>query len=611
MEAQAGYPKFLLDAGKILNSKQTNALVVHGNILDLFPRTEGDRKHVPLIPLMTEAWDIAGVVQIVYELNGPLNFKNDTDVARLEPLWNEWRGWTPVPMRHSDPDGKSRPESFQECLLKAVGNPTFTLEFLRQLTLCLRHGRKAKPLASIPSLIIFLEGAEMLLPPGGGDIASLPMADRQRLNIVLDWFSEPDFLGGKDSVLLITESIQSLHPKIRSLPQVMAVDVPLPGAEDRKAYVQSIIGAIPEAQTESPFWGTLEEFVDSTAGLTLHSLGQLLREWQYVRKQITVAEVVTKVERCFQMELGEDVIEFKKPEQRMSDLVGAGALRSFIQDRLIPRLSASGKELALPGFAVAGPIRGGKTFIFEAMAAELDMPIIVLKNFRSQWFGQSDVILDKLVRVLRSLRKALIFVDEADTQFGGVGKDVHETEKRLTGKLQQVMSDPAFRGKIFWVLLSARIHLLSPDMRGPGRAGGLIIPVLDPVGTDRTEFLRWMVGKALGEVPTEAQLLEIGSMLGPEMSYAGVFLALKSELAEEKAFRKKATLTLEEVKAVIHNYLPPPLEDTRRFQTLQALLNCTRKDLIPDAYLRGNLLESRKAWMEELADLEARGVQGY
>lgn len=605
-----GYPKFLLDAGKILNSKQTNALVVHGNILDLFPRTGGDRTHVPLIPLMTEAWDIPGVIQIVYELNGPLNFRNDGDVAKLEPLWNEWRGWTPVPMRHAEADGRTRPESFQECLLKAVGNPTFTLEFLRQVTLCLRQARKGKPLAAIPSLIIFLEGAEMLLPPGGGDIASLPMADRQRLNIILDWFAEPDFLGGKDSVLLITESIQSLHPKIRSLPQVMAVDVPLPGAEERKAYVQAVLGAIPEG-AESPFWAGVDEFTDATAGLTLHSLGQVLREWQYSRKQITISEVVSKVERSFQMELGEDVIEFKKPEQRMKDLVGAGALRSFLQDRLIPRISAPGKELALPGFAVAGPIRGGKTFIFEAMAAELDMPVIMLKNFRSQWFGQSDVILDKLVRVLRSLRKALIFIDEADTQFGGVGKDVHETEKRLTGKLQQVMSDPAFRGKIFWVLLSARIHLLSPDMRGPGRAGGLIIPVLDPVGEDRREFTRWMIGKTLGEKPTDAVVDEVGALLGPELAYAGVFLALKSELAEEKAFRKVPHLTLEEVKAVIRNYLPPPLEDTRRYQTLQALLNCTRKDLIPEAYLRGDLLESRKAWMAELADLEARGVQGY
>ena len=437
MDEKSGYPRFLLEAGTILNSKQTNALVVHGNIHDLFPGTRDGKGHVPLIPLMTGAWNIPGLVQIVYELNGPLNFHDDQDVARLEPLWNDWKGWTPLPMRELAKDGRSRPESFQECLLKAVGNPTFTLEFLRQLALCLRHARERKPAAPIPSLIVFLEGADLLLPAGGGgDISSLPMADRQRLNIILDWFAEPDFLGGKDSVILVAESIQTLHPKVRSLPQVMAVDVPLPGFDERKAYAEALLGTVPDTPGEGPFWGTFAEFVDATAGLTLHSLGQLLREWQYEKKRITVDRVVAKVERYFQMELGEDVIEFKKPLQKLDDLVGARELRTFIRERLIPRLTGDERELALPGFAVAGPIRGGKTFIFEAMAAELDMPVLVLKNFRSQWFGQSDIILDKLVRVLRSLRKALIFVDEADTQFGGVGRDVHETEKRLTGKFQ-------------------------------------------------------------------------------------------------------------------------------------------------------------------------------
>ena len=41
---------------------------------------------------------------------------------------------------------------------------------------------------------------------------------------------------------------------------------------------------------------------------------------------------------------------------------------------------------------MGGPIGAGKTFIFEAVAAELDMPVLVLKNIRSQWFGQTDVI---------------------------------------------------------------------------------------------------------------------------------------------------------------------------------------------------------------------------
>ena len=73
-----------------------------------------------------------------------------------------------------------------------------------------------------------------------------------------------------------------------------------------------------------------------------------------------------------------------------------------------------------------------------------------------------------------ALSKVIIFVDEADTQFGGVGSDTHETERRLTGKLQAMMSDTALRGRVALLLVTARIHQLSPDIRRPGRVGDLI-----------------------------------------------------------------------------------------------------------------------------------------
>ena len=63
---------------------------------------------------------------------------------------------------------------------------------------------------------------------------------------------------------------------------------------------------------------------------------------------------------------------------------------------------------------------------------------------------------------------------------GGVGAGTHDTERRLTGKIQAMMSDPKLRGRVVWLLMTARIHMLSPDIRRPGRVGDLIIPILDP-----------------------------------------------------------------------------------------------------------------------------------
>ena len=170
-------------------------------------------------------------------------------------------------------------------------------------------------------------------------------------------------------------------------------------------------------------------------------------------------DLVQKVESFIQSQVGEDVVEFKKPTHTLQQVVGFRRLKEFITKELIPRFKAE-PEKALPGAAVAGPIGGGKTFIFEAVAGELDVPVLVLKGIRSQWFGQTDVIFERLRRVLEALDKVVIFVDEADTQFGGVGAQTHETERRLTGKIQAMMSDPKLRGRVMWLLMTARIHLL-------------------------------------------------------------------------------------------------------------------------------------------------------
>ena len=82
------------------------------------------------------------------------------------------------------------------------------------------------------------------------------------------------------------------------------------------------------------------------------------------------------------------------------------------------------------------------------------------------------------------------------------------------------------------------------------------------------------------------------------------FAALRSEL-KAKAKQNKGPLTLVQVLAVVTDLLPPAIEETRRYQTLQALVNCTRRSLLPDPNVKE---EQRKEWATELRLLESKGV---
>jgi SpoVK/Ycf46/Vps4 family AAA+-type ATPase len=379
---------------------------------------------------------------------------------------------------------------------------------------------------------------------------------------------------------------------VARLPQVLNVEIPSPTAADRLHFIDDFLATAPR---KPRLWGTPQDLAALTAGLSIHAVRQLLLGAAYAERPLEPADVVRKVQEFIQAQLGEDVVEFEKPKHTLADVVGFSRLKRFLREELIPRFQASA-DRALPGAAVAGPIGGGKTFIFEAVAAELDMPVLVLKNIRSQWFGQTDVIFERLRRTLEALEKAVIFVDEADTQFGGVGPETHETERRLTGKIQAMMSDPALRGRVIWLLMTARIHRLSPDIRRPGRVGDLIIPVLDPEGDDRKAFLRWVLMAVIPE-PTDAMVTQLDALT--QGYSAAAFSSLRSDL---KALGPK---TIEQVVAIVNDHIPPAIGLTRRYQTLQALINCTRRSLLPDPNVSD---KDRQGWQLELNQLEAMGI---
>ena len=150
---------------------------------------------------------------------------------------------------------------------------------------------------------------------------------------------------------------------------------------------------------------------------------------------------------------------------------------------------------------------------------------------------------------------------------------------------------------MIWLLMTARIHLLSPDIRRPGRVGDLIIPVLDPEGDDRKAFLRWVLTAVFDE-PAEALIAQLESLTAGYS--AAAFSSLRSHL---KAMGPK---TIEDVVAIVNDHIPPAIGLTRRYQTLQALLNCTRRSLLPDP----NVTEKdRDGWQLEINQLEAMGIR--
>lgn len=558
---------FIFDLKKIINTGQARAIILSGNVYDLFQGS--NNKHVPLIDYLVEELKVAptdsqkGFTRVVYEANSPIEVHGD--IEELNRAWVKYHN-----------DTKKLSDRFPE----TNNNSVYAFEVLRQMMECNRLGKTAN------NLITIVESADMLLPEA--QISHMMPHDRKRVAIAQDWFGDPDFVNGHDTVILIAESRSLIHHRISRLPQVVSVEIPLP---DRNKRWHFILNDPASGKYKKEHHCELADALsDQTAGLSLYAIRQILRSENY-----DTASITAKVEEYMVSQLGEGVVEFKRPKHKLEDVIGFTRIKAFMRDELMPGFLASG-DAAIAGAAVGGPIGGGKTFICEAVASELEVPVIVLKNLRSKWFGETDQIFERLRRLLEKFYKIVIFVDEADTVFGGIDSD-HDTERRLTGKIQGMMSDTALKGRIIWFLMTARIHRLSPDIRRPGRMD-LIIPILDPEGEDHEAFARWTFGELVDQ-DHGARLIEL-----TEGYSSAAFSMLRSRL------KVKPCSTVEEAIEVAQDFVPPDIEETRRYQTLQAQLNCTRRSLLVDKDVRPEeFTEMRRQWRQAISELEAKGIR--
>ena len=63
---------------------------------------------------------------------------------------------------------------------------------------------------------------------------------------------------------------------------------------------------------------------------------------------------------------------------------------------------------------------------------------------------------------------------------------------------------------------------------------------------------------------------------------------------------------MEEVTAIVEDQILPAIGLTRKYQTLQALVNCTRRSLLPDPNVTE---EQREKWQAEIRSLESLGIR--
>ena len=424
------------------------------------------------------------------------------------------------------------------------------------------------------SLALIIDFAETLAP--GGEMGSLSAEDRFALATLVKWASDPQFLAGDLSIVLLVENLAEISGRLSRNPYVASIELPLPNEEERRDFVEvKLQGKRLASISEIP----AAALAKMSAGLSRINLDRILTEATEREVRITPELLKEKKKELIQAEC-HGLLEFIEPVHTLDSVAGHGRAKEML--RQAAAALKKGRIEVLPmGYLVSGPVGTGKTFLATCFAGDIGIPCVKFLNFRSQWQGVTEANLEKIFNLLKALWPVAVMVDEADAFLGTrEASGDSGTSSRVFASIASFMGNTEYRGKIVWFLLTARPDLLPVDLKRQGRAEEHLALFYPQNDAERDELARIVAKKVKVPVfPNFASMLPKGT----QMSGADIEAVLvRAKFRALAAGREEPSE--EDVRTVVADFVPPSYPLEIELQNLAAVQECTSRELLPEVY---------------------------
>ncbi len=542
------FPAWAAQLADLYFSGTTSAFVLHGNTNDLFRIGETAPARYGVLPEFL-AEQLFGRWSLVlhYDLGRGLRVLAGRDEQRLREMVSL------AGLKLGD-------------LTTLTKEPAVTFALIDRF---IRHNILAKEDDRV-SFALILDQASYVFP--AGEPGRLSLQASSQLVTMLNWAMSPHVKSANMAFVLIDEKLADLSERLIGNPHIAAIEVPLPDEPERERFVTA---------TQST---ALREFSDFdapslarlTAGISITDLNVLLQSARERGKRLDAATFKGLKKRLLERQ-GQGLLEFVEPRWTLDTVVGHEAAKQRLREDAA--LLRRGALEALPmGYLFCGPVGTGKSFLAQCVSGELGVPCVVLKNFRSKYVGETEGNLERVLTVLRAMGPVVVIVDEADAALGNREAEGDSgTSSRVFAMIASQMGDTRYRGRIVWMLLTARPDLVPIDIKRQGRAE-VHIPLFYPTEEQEIRQMFVILAKKLGsklaaeDVPVIPQR---GHLSGADIE-GMVGRAWRSSLIDGHDH-----VTAEALKTVVDQFMPSTQGLERELQEIAAILECTDRQFLP------------------------------
>ena len=553
------------------NRRESAMFVLHNNIADIFPL---GGEYVSCRRYVEQMFRQHGYIIILYDVSRGMRFLDDKDAQEFLKLANENlnSGERIIRSIYDFPKESSKALAFIEAFIVGVEGAS-------------------RPVA------VLLDYAEQIAPNGD----PLTMTEADRINAVtLQRFAQLFYERLQDSkqrdamCVLFSPSLHSINPALVRSELVTNVEVPRPSFDDRLRFIRyRQAKRVVDGQAPLTLELSEEQLAELTSGLTLTGLMQVfVRAGAGNGSRLDSAFVVSRKREQIERD-SRGLLEVMTPKHGLDAVGGHTFAKQFFMQTA--KDLKDGRRDVSVGAICPGPNGVGKTFIAKAFARDSGVNCVSLKNFRGMYVGQTEGNLDTIFNILKSMTPNIVIIDEADKMLGNeVGGDSNKVDERVFGAFTAFMGDPEFRGKIFWLLLTARPFNLAPDTGRPGRAEEHV-PILAPETFEDKLATLNAVAKAAqielvaaeGGAPAETDFTALFEQLGFVTPAA---LELIANRARRRARRERETDTprvavpLQIFADEAKSFVPEGSRNKLLLQTLEAVLYTNHLGYLPESW---------------------------
>jgi SpoVK/Ycf46/Vps4 family AAA+-type ATPase len=542
------YPTWAAKLAELYFSGTTSSFVLHGNTYDFVRSGDGDgARWVGLAEFLAEQlfgrWDVV----LRYDLARGLWCLAGSNQKRLQEmvqLVGKWLG-----------DLRQIPR-----------DPT---KALAAIDLLVQKNVMADPDDRLRCAVI-IDHAAYVAPRG----ERLGLVEQTHLVTLLNWASSPYVKRLNMAFVLIDPRLSDISERIANNPHVASIEVPLPAEPDRAAFLSfATRGRDPTTFSD---YG-LPELAKLTAGISLTDLEVLIRSAIEGGRRLDPKYFKELKKRLIERQ-AQGMLEFIEPKWGLDTVVGHDAAKKQLTDdaELIKR---GALETVPMGYLFCGPVGTGKSFLATCVAGSIGIPAVMLKNFRSKYVGETEGNLERVLGVLRSMGPVAVIVDEADAMLGDRESSGDSgVSGRVFGMIASQMGDTMYRGKILWMLLTARPDNLPIDLKRQGRAE-VHIPLFYPheEAEVRQMFtvLAKKAGTSIAEADIPADIPHKGNLSGADIE------GIIGRAHRVSLLSGSPTITKDALSQALASFMPSTQTLEREAQELAAIIECTDMDFLP------------------------------